>query len=49
LESDPNYSATPKLPGWLTGAGQIVSQYGNRLTHEGMGSIKARFGQQVAG
>lgn len=36
---------------WLANqaAGQVVSQYGNRLTHEAMGSIKARFGQQVAG
>jgi sugar/nucleoside kinase (ribokinase family) len=36
---------------WLANqaAAQVVSQYGNRLTHETMGSIKARFGQQVAG
>ncbi len=33
---------------WLANqaAGQVVSQYGNRLTFEGMGSIKARFDAQ---
>jgi sugar/nucleoside kinase (ribokinase family) len=36
---------------WLANqaAGQVVSQYGNRLTRETMGSIKTRFGQHVAG
>src|SRR5450830_1518484 len=36
---------------WLANkaAGQVVSQYGNRLTHEGMGNIKTRFEKHVAG
>jgi sugar/nucleoside kinase (ribokinase family) len=36
---------------WLANqaAGQVVSQYGNRLTRESMGTIKARFGEHVAG
>ena len=35
---------------WLANqaAAQVVSQYGNRLTRAGMGSIKERFRQQVA-
>jgi len=36
---------------WLANqaAGHVVSQYGNRLTPEVMGSIKTRFAQHVAG
>jgi sugar/nucleoside kinase (ribokinase family) len=36
---------------WLANqaAGHVVSQYGNRLTRESMGTIKARFGEHVAG
>ena len=36
---------------WLANqaAGQVVSQYGNRLTRESMGNIQARFGEHVAG
>ena len=36
---------------WLANqaAAQVVSQYGNRLTHEVMGQLKARFAQQLAG
>lgn len=35
---------------WLANqtAGQVVSQYGNRLTHQTMGDIKARFEQRKA-
>ncbi len=36
---------------WLANqaAAQVVSQYGNRLTHDAMTSLKARFAQHVAG
>jgi sugar/nucleoside kinase (ribokinase family) len=35
---------------WLANqsAGQVVSQYGNRLTNEAMAAVKARFAQHVA-
>ena len=35
---------------WLANqaAAQVVSQYGNRLTRDVMGSIKTRFGQHLA-
>ena len=35
---------------WLANqaAARVVSQYGNRLTHDIMGQLKAEFGQQVA-
>jgi sugar/nucleoside kinase (ribokinase family) len=41
---------TPAQAAWLANqaAGQVVSQYGNRLTREAMGSIRMRFLQKMA-
>ena len=36
-------------PSGLQAAAQVVSQYGNRLSLDAMGAIKARFTQRLAG